>query len=312
MDFLLSIAKPDIGILTPVESNHLEQFGTLDLYRNNKLQLILASKNKIVHESLRQYIDIDVLYYSLWALSDIDASGVEIWIHGTKAVVHFNDKDYPVLLPAIGAFQIENILPLYPVANILWIDPTLLSEYTLRFMPEAGRSNILPWIHNSTIIDWSYNGWYLSLHEGIISMKSFLHSHRIIFFLGDMRELWTSTKEIHEKLANEILDNIPHDSQVDFYLVWPLMRDYVYPILATKFNTYSHLSSQKTGEKIAKDLKKNPSDAIVYVKWSQNTIFLEEGIKYFLKNDSDTKKLCRQSDSWTRKKNNFFKLLEKN
>lgn len=312
MDFLLSIAKPDIWILTPVESNHLEQFGTLELYRNNKLQLILASKHKIVHESLRQYIDIDVLYYSLWALSDIDASGVEIWIHWTKAVVHFNNKDYPVLLPAIGAFQIENILPLYPVANILWIDPVLLSEYTLRFMPEAGRSNILPWIHNSTIIDWSYNGWYLSLHEGIISMKSFLHSHRIIFFLGDMRELWTSTKEIHEKLANEILDNIPHDAQVDFYLVWPLMRDYVYPILATKFNTYSHLSSQKTGEKIAKDLKKNQVEAIVYVKWSQNTIFLEEGIKFFLKNDSDAKKLCRQSDSWIRKKIIFFNTLEKN
>lgn len=311
MDFLISIVKPDIAILTPVESNHLEQFGNLATYRNSKLQLILAAQHKVVHESLRQYIDIDVLYYSLGALSDIDASWIEIGIHGTRAIVHYNNKNYPILLPAIGAFQIENILPLYPVASILDINPELLSEYTLHFMPESGRSNIISWSYNSTIVDWSYNGGYLSLHEGVISMKSFLHSHRIIFFLGDMRELWLVSKEIHEKLANEILDNIPHDARVEFYLVWPLMQEYVYPILSKKFTVYSHLSSQKSGEKIAKSLKKNQIDTIIYVKWSQNTIFLEEGIKFFLQEKDDSKKLCRQSHTWMLKKGAFLKNLEK-
>lgn len=65
MDFLLSIALPDIAILTPVEPNHLEQFGTLFNYRNNKIKLIESARHAIVHESLRQYINIDVLYYSL-------------------------------------------------------------------------------------------------------------------------------------------------------------------------------------------------------------------------------------------------------
>lgn len=80
MDFLLSIATPDIAILTPVESNHLEQFGSLDVYRNNKIKLITSAKHAIVHESLRQYIEVDALYYSLGALSDIDASHIEIGI----------------------------------------------------------------------------------------------------------------------------------------------------------------------------------------------------------------------------------------
>jgi UDP-N-acetylmuramoyl-tripeptide--D-alanyl-D-alanine ligase len=43
MDFLLSIAHPDIAILTPVESNHLEQFITLENYRSHKIKLVTAA-----------------------------------------------------------------------------------------------------------------------------------------------------------------------------------------------------------------------------------------------------------------------------
>lgn len=158
MDFLLSIAVPDIAIVTPVEPNHLEQFGSLDNYRNHKLKLITGVKHSIVHESLRQYIDIDTLFYSLGALSDIDASNIDISIHGTKATIHYNHKDYSLNLPAIGAFQIENILPLYPIAGILGINMELISEYALHSLPESGRSNILAGIFDTTIIDGSYNG----------------------------------------------------------------------------------------------------------------------------------------------------------
>lgn len=90
MDFLLSIAQPDIAILTPVESNHLEQFGTLEHYREHKIKLVTRAQSAIVHESLRQYIDRDdVVFYSLGALSDIDASHLEIDSSGTRAIVHF-------------------------------------------------------------------------------------------------------------------------------------------------------------------------------------------------------------------------------
>jgi UDP-N-acetylmuramyl pentapeptide synthase len=310
MDFLLSIAIPTIAILTPVESNHLEQFGSLEVYRNNKLKLIKSAKYAIVHESLRQYLDTDVVYYSLGALSDIDASHIGISISGTSAIAHYDQRDFPLHVPAIGSFQIENILPLYPLSKILWIDMNLISEYASHSWPESGRSSLLPWIMSSTIIDGTYNGGYLSLREGIVSMKSFLHSHRIVFFLGDMRELWVASKDIHEKLAQDILDIIPHDANVSFYLVGPLMREYIYPILSKKFNVEVSLSSKKLGKLIAKDLKKNEVDAIVYAKWSQNTIFIEEWIKVLLKNQSDIQKLPRQSESWMNKKWAFFKSVE--
>jgi UDP-N-acetylmuramyl pentapeptide synthase len=73
------------------------------------------------------------------------------------------------------------------------------------------------------IIDGSYNGGYLSIREGIVSMRSFVHSHRIVFLLGDMRELGESASDIHQRLAHDILDILPHDADVSFSLVGPLM-----------------------------------------------------------------------------------------
>lgn len=310
MDALLSIAKPNIAILTRVEPNHLEQFWSLENYRKHKIKLIEASEVAIIHESLRQYIERDALYYSLWALSDIDASNIEIQISGTEATIHYHHNEYPIRLPAIGAFQIENLLPLYPIADLLNIDLSHIAQYASHSAPESGRSSILAWVSGTTIIDWTYNGWYLSLHEWVTSMRSFMHSHSIVFFLGDMRELGQSSRDIHEKLAHEISEVIPHDARVSFYLVGPMMRDYVAPILSSKFHVITSLSSRELGQQIAIEIGKNKQDTIIYAKWSQNTIFIEEGLKFLLKNTEDISKLPRQSSHWMYKKDIFFKSLE--
>lgn len=306
MSFLLSIAKPNIGVLSPVESNHLEQFKTLEKYRAEKILLIQNSKIAIIHESLRQFIEIDATYYSLWALSDVDASHARIGIEWTTAVAHYQNQNFDLTLPSIGTFQIENILPLYPIANILKIDLSKIAKYALHGSPEAWRSSILKWIKDATIIDGSYNGWYLSLREGIISMRSFLHSHRIVFLLWDMRELWEASRAIHEKFAKEVLDIIPHEANVLFYLVGPMMRDFVEPILSKNFIVRTNLSSKIMWMEIQREIKKNPIPTIVYGKWSQNTIFIEEWLKFLLKNEADAQKLPRQSDSWLEKKQVFF------
>ena len=78
MDFLLSIARPDIAILTPIEPNHIEQFGNVGAYRLEKLKILNATKNRIVHESLREFITQSVIYYGLGARADVDASGIQI------------------------------------------------------------------------------------------------------------------------------------------------------------------------------------------------------------------------------------------
>lgn len=309
MDFLLSIAVPDIAILTEIAPNHLEQFGTLDTYRKEKLKLIVPPQYVIAHSSHKQYIDREAVFYGIWSMSDVDISHVKIDTKGTHAQIHINKSTYDLSLPIFWTFHIENILPLYTLAKILDIQADKIADYLKDYSPEAGRSWLLDWLHNSIIIDGSYNGWYLSIREWITSLTTFLPTHRVIFFIWDMRELGNETEATHKLLAEDIGSMIPHNANVIFYFVGPLTKRYLIPYLSPSFEVHHSLSSIEAGNAIAKKLKDaDESPTIIFVKGSQNTIFLEEWIKKFMiKNNS--KKLCRQSEDWLNKKNEFFKSL---
>ena len=82
-----------------------------------------------------------------------------------------------------------NLLPLYALSEIYNLRAEGVAEYAGLSRGEPGRSSILSGIGGSTIIDGSYNGGYLALHAGITSMRSMISSHRLIFLIGDMREL---------------------------------------------------------------------------------------------------------------------------
>lgn len=126
-----------------------------------------------------------------------------------------------------------------------------------------------------------------------------------------MRELGESSQEMHNQLAHEICNIIPHESRVSFYLVGPMMQQYATLVLENYFDVYCYLSSHEAWEQIRDDLGKNKTDTIVYAKGSQNTIFIEEWLKQVLRDPLDMEKLPRQSASWMEKKNIFFKSLEK-
>lgn len=78
MDFLLSIAVPEIAIITEVAPNHLEQFGTFDLYRKEKLKITRQAKHLIIHDTLRDALERDAFYYGTGAMSDLNASHINI------------------------------------------------------------------------------------------------------------------------------------------------------------------------------------------------------------------------------------------
>jgi UDP-N-acetylmuramyl pentapeptide synthase len=311
MDFLLSIATPDIAIITEVAPNHLEQFGTFELYRKEKIKITKTAKYLIIHDTLRDLLERDAIYYGSGAMSDISISHVDISHAWTSSVVHFHGRDDHVSVRAFWSFHIVNILPLYAIADIWNLPLDKIVQYISHIRSEPGRSAILDGIGGATIVDGSYNGGYLSLHSGINSMRSLLSSHNLIFLIWDMRELWSETENMHKKLADEIVTMFPHNTEnISFYLVWPYMREYVLPWLVWRFQVESYLSSRLAWQDIKKVLsKKQEKPTMVFVKWSQNTIFLEEAVELILSSKEDMIHLCRQSPEWKAKKEEFFNTI---
>ena len=135
-----------------------------------------------------------------------------------------------------------------------------------------------------------------------------------ILLLGDMRELGADAQEMHIKVADKIKESHPNA----VYLVGPLMREFVYPRLIEYYRDNpqitieSFLNSINAGKKIAQLLRtrnSEESNAVIYVKGSQNTIFLEEAIKEFLFDPSDEQYLPRQNARWKKKKQDFFDIV---
>lgn len=310
MDFLLSIAVPNIAIIAPIVENHIEQFGTLEAYRAEKLK-ILRAEHIVVHESLIPFVSGDhIQFYGLTHPNNvITAHNIRLEITGTHATVLFAGETYEVMIPALGAYQIENILPFFLIADRLGRDKNILASRISRWHLEPGRSQIFAGDSGSIVIDGTYNGGFLSIIEGIKSLRGLAETHQIFLFLGDMRELGEMEEEKHQSLAEEII-TLFGSTDARAFLVWPKMRDYVVPRLEGAMRVYSTLSSEEAGEHIAASLQEAERPVIVYAKGSQNTIFLEEGLKKILPVLTH-QSLCRQSESWLRRKRAFFASLKK-
>jgi UDP-N-acetylmuramyl pentapeptide synthase len=57
MDFLLSVALPHIAIITRIAPNHLEQFGSLERYRDEKMKMSKDPDTIVIaHDSLREFM----------------------------------------------------------------------------------------------------------------------------------------------------------------------------------------------------------------------------------------------------------------
>ena len=113
-----------------------------------------------------------------------------------------------------------------------------------------------------------------------------------------MRELGEESKIEHEEVAVKLIGIVDY-----LYLVGPLTREYVLPVVQLNESLFKEIrwfdTSIRAGEFMKENLVKN---SIVLAKGSQNTIFLEEAVKQILADKNDRKNLCRQEEFWKKEK----------
>ena len=77
-----------------------------------------------------------------------------------------------------------------------------------------------------------------------------------------------------------------------------------------KQKTFFTLDSRTAGEYIRELMASDPGNKyLLFAKGSQNTIYLEEALKYFIFPE-EYLKLVRQEDLYIKKKGDFYKMLE--
>jgi UDP-N-acetylmuramoyl-tripeptide--D-alanyl-D-alanine ligase len=304
--FLSTLLKPEVTIWLSSSKTHSMNFdrlvseGKFDnveeaiareyahfLEHTSKLAIVNSDYPTINRETKR--IIANVIYVSKKNYLD----KYEVSEKTTKFIIKNKAYEFPAILPKASYFSIAAAKELADYLKTDF-DPTFS-----RFVLPPGRGTVFLGVKNSIIIDSSYNASKITVLEFLDLARELKKSsgRKLVFLFGDMRELGKTAQEEHAEVAKKI------DEWVDLlYCVGHQTKKFVIPNLK-KTKAKWFFDSKLMGEFLKENIEQ---DSIILVKGSQNEIFLEEAIKFILKDPKDSDMLCRQEEYWINAKRNFF------
>ncbi len=318
MSYLLKIIKPDVGVLTSVSLEHSQYFEeglgakTLEEKEREIFQLTSEQELLLLNSLGREKtavlnLDDKVISDAEDKLrckkitvsegkSDFRITKTTSSLYGFEVKFVYSNKEYIVKLkqPLTEHFSYSIVLAIAVCFALGVRIEDAISSIEDKFSLPAGRMTVFAGVKNSTIIDSSYNSSPLPLSDMLDFLKT-CDAKRKIAILGDMRELGTLSKKLHEEAASKILSTAGAA-----ILIGPLMKEYAYPILKkNKFKVKSFDNFTQAKDYIQDSIEEGD---LVFVKGSQNTLFLERAVEMLLKNPKDKDKLCRRGEFWDKKR----------
>ncbi len=213
MERISRCAMPDISIVTNIGYSHIENLGSREAIRDEKLDIIKWSGENAVlvlngEEPLLRNTDKLIgktAYYVSVNDTSCDCYAIEIIENSDelsfKAVIF--GKEYAVSLPVKGRHFVMNSLFALATAHLLGID-VLLAAKALSTYQSDGKRQFIYESEGHTVIMDCYN----ASPESMLASLSVLQTYkgRRIAVLGDMLELGELSEELHKKVGTYVND----------------------------------------------------------------------------------------------------------
>ena len=221
MDRLLSLAQPDIGVLTGVGLSHAEFFESLESLASEKGKLLKAVKpngvaiynsdNNAAAE-IANKLRVKTISYGQAQGSDIRLLSLDEEFSSkpiTKAVVSIDGTNMEFSLKSIGHTHVYAALAAIAVAKFLKIESDLLAKGLEHIRPYPGRLNIIPGIKHTILIDDTYNAADpAGVYEALRVLEGFRNRQKLIV-IGDMLELGAFSDKQHQEVGERIAELNP-------------------------------------------------------------------------------------------------------
>lgn len=307
MDYLLSVAKPDIAVVTAVAPVHLAegQFSSLDEIFSEKSKLplslredgvaILNTDNEFL-ESLSKKIPKRRVYnYGKNPDASYRISAVHTELAGTRFSLFYKDERVTIEAPIIGEFQAYVLSPAYICAKIFGMKEEDILDALKRFSLPPGRMNVIEGVKNVRIIDSSYNSSPDALKEALALFKAVaVKDQRKIAVLGQMNELGVQSKELHAMIG----EIVPKYADL-LVAVGGDAKYFVQGALNKGMSEKNLVYFPHVKEAIEYFKKEIKEDDLIIVKGSQNRVRLEKFVKEFMLRPELAKDLLvRQEKEW--------------
>jgi len=209
---LCQIAKPDTSILLNIGSAHIEIFGSRELILKTKSEIIecLNAEDVAVlnHEDetfSKQKTKAKVVSFGL---SGADVSAKNIVLNEKVQAsyeLEFEGKASQVNLKLVGAHQVSNSLAAAAVFLKKGLDIDLVAKTLSNSVAKSKwRMQVEVNSKNVTVINDSYNANPESMKAAIRTLKQAGADKKTFIIVGEMLELGSDSKQMHEEVADLI------------------------------------------------------------------------------------------------------------
>lgn len=275
---LTKIAKPTIAVITNVGTAHIGNLGSRENILKAKLEiiegltkegkLIINNDNDMLHNWLEKYNKLcDVITYGIINESNQMAEDISYSENESVYMLKNGQKETQVKVPIGGEAFVYNSLAAICVGMELGISIEEIKNGILDFELTKMRLDICKSKRGYTIIDDCYNANYDSMKAALEYLRN-TRASRKIAVLGDMLELGEYSKELHNKVGNEVAN-----SKVDILISVGNEAEEIARAAAKKgIETYCFNNNKSAIEKLKDILRK---DDVVLVKASNSMKFKE-------------------------------------
>lgn len=224
LKYLLSIARPKIGVITAVGDipAHVEFYSGPEAVIREKSRLVeqlsalgfaVLNIDDKAAAGLKEYTRAHLMTFGFNEKADVRISNFEIqsddkpW--GISFKIEHKGSFVPIRLNnVLGRSQAYSAAAAATVGLISGLNLVKIAEAMADFQALPGRMRLIDGVKGSCAIDDSYNASPLSMHAALETLKE-IHAERKIAVLGDMLEIGKYAVEAHETigdLAAKIVD----------------------------------------------------------------------------------------------------------
>lgn len=212
---ICDMVNPQYGILTGINEQHLETFGSLENTTKGKFELIDAlpkngfgvinNDNPHIKNNYQKY-DKKLFLYGITD-QKFSLKNLKHTASGTEFTLVLDGKDYPAHTKLLGNPNLQNILAAATMAFLLGMEPQSITNAIADLKPVPHRLEIIKVNHLLTVIDDAYNSNVNGFKEAIALLSSF--KEQKILFTPGIVDLGDQTTAIHKSLG-EILEPIDY------------------------------------------------------------------------------------------------------
>lgn len=219
LDYLTSIAPPNISVVLAVARAHLGEFGGIDNVARAKQELVTNTP-----ETGTVVLNLDdprvaamassararIWHFSASGNPEADVFATEVAVDDTARasfILHTPHGIASVKLQLVGQHHVANALAAAAVADLLGIDIAEIAEKLSVSGPASAHRMDVKKLGAYTVIDDSYNANPDSMRAALDATAKLAGGNRKIAVLGSMLELGADSATEHEALGQHVVQS---------------------------------------------------------------------------------------------------------